>query len=137
MSDASIAPQVDRDSQAWWDGLREGRVLLQRCAQCSRERFPPMPGCPHCGHEASEEVDAPGVGTLYSFVVVRHAFDPAFADDVPYVVGTVELANGVRIPARVEADVEAVAVDDPLVARFVRHEDWTELRFAPREGSDG
>jgi uncharacterized OB-fold protein len=131
MSDAAPGPEVDHDSRGWWDGLREERIVLQRCERCRRERFPPMPGCPYCGHDRSEEAEAPSRGTLYSYVVVHHAFDPAFSAEVPYVIGTVELENGVRIPARIVAPVDEVQIDDELRARFVAHEEWTELRFGP------
>jgi uncharacterized protein len=43
--------------------------------------------------------DVSGRGTIYTFTVVRQAFDPAFAGDIPYVVALVELqeAPGLRM----------------------------------------
>ena len=91
-----------RDDQFFWDGLREGVVRVRVCDACGRGAFPPMPGCPLCGHEHGHVVTSAGPATLYTWTVCHVAFDPAFASDVPYVVGVVELAEGARLVGRVE-----------------------------------
>ena len=59
-----------------------------------------------------EHVEAEGTGQLYSWVVMRRALDPAYADAVPYVVAAVELTEGARIFSRlVNIDID---IDDPL-----------------------
>lgn len=91
-----------------------------------------MAGCPYCAATASEVVESPGEGTVYSWVVVHRAFQPQFADDVPYTVATVELGEGPRLIGWLE-DADAVEPGLAVVPRFVDHEDWTELRFVPKE----
>lgn len=95
-----VAPHVDSDSRSWWDALAEGRLELPRCASCERAFFPPQPGCPNCGSMQWDLVPSPGLGRLYSWVVVELAFDPTFADDVPYTIVAVELDEGVRLIGR-------------------------------------
>ena len=41
-------PSPTRESQPHWDGMREGRFLLQHCAACGKVRHYPRPVCPHC-----------------------------------------------------------------------------------------
>jgi uncharacterized protein len=129
---AHPAPTPDLDSAFYWEGLREHRLLLQRCAGCSRHRFPPMAGCPYCAATESEVVESAGEGTIYSWIVVHRAFQPHFADDVPYTVSTVELAEGPRLIGWLE-DSDEVEPGLAVVTRFVDHADWTELRFVPKE----
>jgi uncharacterized OB-fold protein len=124
------APEADEESAFHWDGLREHRVLVQRCPACGRHRFPPMPGCPHCGAPGGEVVELDGRATVYSWIVVHRAFNPAFAGDVPYTVATVELAPGCRTVARVDG-AGAVTAGDELDPVYAEHDGWTELRFRP------
>jgi uncharacterized OB-fold protein len=124
------APATDEESAFYWEGLRGHRVLVQRCPACGRHRFPPMPSCPHCGTPGGEVVELDGTGTVYSWIVVHRAFNPAFAADVPYTVATVELAPGCRTVARVDGP-GPVTSGDALEAAFVDHDGWTELRFRP------
>jgi uncharacterized OB-fold protein len=124
------APVADEESRFYWDGLREHRILVRRCGTCMRHRFPPMPACPHCGTPGGEIVELDGRGSVYSWIVVHRAFNAAFATDVPYTIATVELVPGCRTVARLD-DVATVTADLTVVARFVDHEDWTELRFGP------
>ena len=67
---------------------------------------------------------------MYSFIEVRRAFDPAFADDIPYTIATVDLDRGGRLVARIDG---GAAIGDRLTPVFVDHDAWTELRFARSE----
>ena len=122
-------PAIDMESRPYWDGLAEERLRLQRCSGCGSHRFPAMPGCPGCGGEDWEWVDAAGTGRLYSWVTVHQAFSPDFADDTPYTIATVELDEGCRVLARLE-DTPAPKVDLRLAVRYVHHPAWSEARFA-------
>lgn len=130
---APSKPEPDFDSAPWWQGLGEHRLALQSCAACDRVRFPRMPGCPFCGCGEWHEVEGPHEGRLYSWVVVQHAFDPAFVDEVPYVIGMVEVAEDVRIPARIELGESEPALDLAVRATFVDQGEWTELRYRLEE----
>ncbi|MYS64213.1 hypothetical protein GTW66_08980 [Streptomyces sp. SID5473] len=92
-------PVVNRDNAGFWAGVAERRLLVQRCTDCGRLRFPWLPGCNDCGSDAWDTVEAGGTGSVYSYVVMHHPPFPAF--DPPYAVGLIELAEGVRIVAGV------------------------------------
>jgi uncharacterized OB-fold protein len=111
-------PEPDIDSKPFWDGLKEHRLLLQRCAACGSFRHPPMPMCPDCNSLEHEWVDSRGTGRVYSWIVVRQHSHPFF-DDMPYNVVLVELEEGVRLfgnlldvePEELQADLPVCGVD--------------------------
>ena len=131
------APVIDDDNAFFWQGLREHRLLIQRCLGCRRSRFPPLPACPECGDPRSAVEACAGRGSLYSWIVVHHAFSDAFNEDVPYTVGVVELEEGCRILARLELDGEIAAAGMPLEVHFREHardasqgdRPWSEAYF--------
>lgn len=128
---AAPAPEVDVESAPYWDGLREHRILLQRCDACGRVRFPHMPTCPYCGARGHSVVEAAGGGAVYAVVRVHRALTPAMESEVPYPVAVVQLDEGPRVIARVEEGRVAARIEMRVRARFVDHDGWTELRFEP------
>lgn len=90
-------PAPDGDTQTFWKGMREGRLLLQHCRRCGHVQYYQQQLCRHCGGGDLVHEAACGRGTVYSFSVVYRAPGPAFKDDVPYAVLLVELAEGPRM----------------------------------------
>ena len=126
---AAPVPQPDVDSAFYWAGLREHRLLLQECEACGRRRFPPMPACPYCADPRSHVAEASGRAKVYSWIVVHHAFQPAFASQVPYTILTVDLEEGPRMVARLEGDSSELAAGLEGTITYIDHEKWTEPRF--------
>ncbi len=92
-------PAPTRESQPYWDGLREGRFMLQHCTQCGQVRHYPRPVCPHCFSMESEFRDAPTGGRIHSWTVCHHPFNFFFKASVPYIVVLVDMDAGVRVNA--------------------------------------
>lgn len=138
---ARPTPAIDLDAAPYFEGLSRRELLLQRCDACGRHRFPPLVACPYCGDARATRVRASGTGSLYSWIVVHRAFSAAFAGDVPYVVGTVELDEGCRVLARIEGVHSALAPGLRLRAAFRDHAAqpggapaWTEAYFTTSNG---
>ncbi|MEZ5856214.1 MAG: Zn-ribbon domain-containing OB-fold protein [Hyphomicrobiaceae bacterium] len=93
-------PEPTADTQAFWDGLKQGRLLLQKCSSCGKVRHYPRPVCPHCYSMEHHWSEAAGTGTVYSWTISHHAFHPGFKPELPYVLLTVELDEGVRMQAQ-------------------------------------
>jgi uncharacterized OB-fold protein len=91
-----------------------------------------MPACPYCAAPGGEEFSASGDGSIYSWIVVHRAFDPAFEAEVPYTLATVELAEGCRVVGRLEG-MQRPQFGSRVRAVYYDHPDWTELRFEPLE----
>lgn len=92
------APGISDDTRFFWDGAREGKLLIQRCKSCNTLRHPPGPVCPHCHSFEWDQVQASGLGTVYSFVVMHYPEVPPF--DYPNPVGLIELDEGTRLIAQ-------------------------------------
>jgi uncharacterized OB-fold protein len=53
--------------QPYFDGAREGRLLVKRCRACQRHHHYPRSICPHCFSDDTEWTQASGRGVIYSF----------------------------------------------------------------------
>ena len=96
----SCVPEPTADTQPYWDGLNEGRLRLQRCADCGKVRHYPRPMCDACYSMNVDWFDASGRGRVHSWTVTHHAFHPGFKADLPYALVTVDLEEGVRMNAQ-------------------------------------
>ncbi len=92
-------PERTHESKPYWDGLMAGRLLVQKCGRCGKLRHYPRPLCDACFSFDVEWIEASGRGTVHSWTIAHHAFNPGFKDELPYVLVTVDLAEGVRMQA--------------------------------------
>ena len=92
---ARLAPLITVDSQFFWDGIKDHKLLIQGCAECGRLRHPPRPMCPHCNSLSWNTTESSGWGTVFSFVMPQHPPYPWF--DYPYIVVLVDLDEGIRL----------------------------------------
>ena len=105
-------PMPDADSQAYWRGIQEGKLLLQHCQACAHVQYYQQAICRACGSDRLEHRAASGRGKVHSFSVVHRAPGPAFKQDTPYAVILVELEEGPRmISSFVGADPSLVSFD--------------------------
>ncbi|MFD3538068.1 bifunctional MaoC family dehydratase N-terminal/OB-fold nucleic acid binding domain-containing protein [Streptomyces sp. NPDC058662] len=119
-------PVVNRDNQGFWDGVRDHKLLIQRCTACRALRFPWLPGCNTCASPDWDTVEASGTGTVFSYVVMHHPPFPAF--DPPYAVALVELAEGVRMVSNITGvPYDKVRIGLPVQLEFLRVDDGLEL----------
>ncbi|HEY6624625.1 MAG TPA: OB-fold domain-containing protein [Acidimicrobiales bacterium] len=131
------APVPDDVSRHYWEGARQGALLLQRCTACRFYLHPPGVACPRCLSESLDVVPACGWGTIYAFTVARQAFDPAFADDLPYVLALVELDDqpGLRMVTNIiDSELSEITAGAPVEATFEQRGEWSipQFRLAPR-----
>jgi uncharacterized OB-fold protein len=109
MSAVSLTPDLstleiptDAWTQPFWDATAQQRLLLPRCADCTRFRWPPGPFCPHCRSQRTEWVE-PGDARIYSFTIIpqqhEHGDGPA-QHRVPALI-EFPAADGIRILAAI------------------------------------
>lgn len=84
-------PQLTPDNRAFWQGGREGRLLMHACNACQRFFHPPAPVCPRCGSTQVGPKPVSGLGTVVTYTVNHQAWAPGL--EVPFVVAIVELAE--------------------------------------------
>ncbi|TMR32551.1 DNA-binding protein [Nonomuraea zeae] len=128
-----LRPAVNQDTAFFWDGVRDGELRIQTCADCGELRHPPGPMCPQCRSANRTHTVARGIGTLYSYVVHHHP--PVPGRDTPFVVGVVELPEGVRMVGNVvDCPIEEVGAGMPLRVTYRQMDDRLVLpMWAPRE----
>ena len=90
-------PSITHDQDLFFDGLKEGKLLIQKCARCGTLRHPSGPMCRNCRSLETTALEASGRGTIHSFVVVHYPQVASF--DYPNPVLLVQLDEGVRIVA--------------------------------------
>ncbi len=112
-------PIAEPETQPFWDACKEGRLLVQRCEECNRYRYPPASGCPHCGSERFAWRQASGKGTVYSYSVTHQAVSRAFEGRVPWAVVAIELEEGVLMLSNLlDCPPEKVRIGMPVVVEF-------------------
>lgn len=126
-------PGINRDNAFFWEGLKEGKLLIQRCQSCQTLRHPPSPMCPNCQSLERDTVVASGKGVIHSFVNLHHPALPAF--DEPNPIALVELEEGTRIVAGlVGIEPEDVKIGMPVQAEITACDDELTLAlFRPVE----
>ncbi|QIE56712.1 Zn-ribbon domain-containing OB-fold protein [Pikeienuella piscinae] len=130
-------PVADADSATYWEGCREGRLLIQRCSECETLRFPPNRICAACHSDKVKWVEASGKGRVYSWIVVNHPVPrEVYGDDVPYAVALIELEEGVRMVSNViGCDPHAIAADMSVEVVFESGGEGVVLpKFQPMAG---
>lgn len=91
---------ITEDDAPHHAALAEGRLVVRRCVDCGRHRFPSGPVCPYCGSEEGEWVEAEERGTVFSWIRYHKSYLPEFAPLMPYSIVCVELPAGIRVVGR-------------------------------------
>ncbi|AYE97268.1 nucleic acid-binding protein [Mycobacterium paragordonae] len=112
-----LPPTISADTEFFWNGLRDNKLLIQRCKGCGTLRHPPRPMCPHCRSLEWEAVESSGRGIVYSYVMPHEPKFPFF--EYPYVVALVELEEGIRVVSNLtDIDPADVTVGMPVEVYF-------------------
>jgi uncharacterized OB-fold protein len=112
------------EAREFWSGVAQHALRMPRCTACEALVWYPRPTCAACGHSELAWETLSGRGTLFSWVVVRRAFAPAFADWVPFTMGVMSLEEdaGVRLVGRMPAvhpdEVELLEIGSPVHVAF-------------------
>ena len=110
----------------FWQGLRDERLMLQRCSACRHWQWGPEWICHRCLSFDLEFEPTEPRGVIYSYERVWHPVHPALKDQGPYVVVLVELphADNVRLVGNLLGDPRApVAIGAAVTGVFEHHAD--------------
>jgi len=120
-----LRPNPNRDTKPYWDGLSEGRLLIQQCADCGTYRHYPRPVCPNCYSMTVKWREMQGEGTVHTWTASHHAFHPAYKRKEPTVYVTVDLPEGPRLLGRLvggNSDKLAIGQKVKLAVEYVDEE---------------
>lgn len=126
-----LRPVVDADGAPFWGYAAQGELRVQACADCGELRFPPRPCCPHCQSFASQWRPMSGHGRIWSYVVPHPPLLPEYAEQAPYNVVVVELAEAPRIRLVGNLVAEAGARLDSLPVERIRIGAGVRVVFGP------
>jgi len=90
-------PELTRVSKPFYRAARQHKLLIQRCKDCKKNIFYPKSVCPHCLSIDLEWFESSGKGKLYTYTIAKAGAPEAFAGAVPYVIGVIDLKEGVRM----------------------------------------
>ena len=110
-----ISPPIPtEESKPFWQAANEGRFLIKRCIDCNKAHWYPRAVCPLCFSSNTEWQQSEGIGTIYSFTVMRHGPEP-------FVLAFITLKEGPTMLSNiVNCDPNQVAIDMPVKVKFVQ-----------------
>jgi uncharacterized OB-fold protein len=112
-------PVVTQENRPFWEGCKQGKLLLQYCDQCRQHQFYPRLYCMHCDSTVVRWVPASGRGVIYSYTIIHQNKSPEFVRDTPYNVAIVQLEEGPRMMCNiVETHPDELRVDLPVMVVF-------------------
>jgi uncharacterized OB-fold protein len=100
---------LNQDNVAYFSGLLEHRLLVNRCDGCGYWIQPPRPMCPKCWSTSISPTEVSGAGVVYMFTIL-HQGRPIPGFDYPHLIAAVELPE--RAGLRVLAPIVNVAHED-------------------------
>lgn len=128
-------PKPTPETRHFWEGTKQGKLLLQRCEDTGKAYFPPRPFSPYTGSRNISVFEASGRATLYSYVI-HHRQVPGFTP--PYAIAVVQLEEGPRMMTNIidcPQTPEALVLDMPLEVAFEQlDEEITLPLFRPAKG---
>ena len=107
-------PLEDADNRPMLEAWREGRLVVQRCAECGRAASYPRPLCPHCWSERLGFEAACGRGRIVAWSLVHRPNHESFFAEAPIVLAEIALPEGTSVIARVICEPESVRSGLPV-----------------------
>jgi uncharacterized OB-fold protein len=136
--DRPLPQPMTPEAKPFWDGCREGKLMLPRCDDCGRAFFYPRVLCPHCHSRRIGWIQSTGRGKLHAFEIAHQVFQRAWKIKPPYVLAMVELDEGPHMMSNlinVEPDPRVVKCDMPVEVVFTKITDEVTLPlFQPARG---
>ena len=124
-------PNPTTFSKPFWDGAKEGKLLIQRCKACGTKIMYPKKYCPVCMSDDLEFVEACGKGKILTYTkTVNNAYS-GMQELMPFTSAVVMLDEGVQLCTRiVDSEDEDIEVEAPVEVVFEKvNDDCTLVNF--------
>jgi uncharacterized OB-fold protein len=116
---ARPVPEVSPILAPFFAAARERRLVVQRCAGCHALRFPPRELCSTCLATDATWETVSGRGEIFSYNVMHQIYHPGFANEVPYAVVVVKLAEGPKMTSNlVDCPLDEITIGMPVEVVF-------------------
>ena len=94
-------PETQPWSEKFWEGTKQGKLLIQVCKDCKSNIFYPRKFCPECWSGNLDWIEASGKATILTFSTAYSMVEPKFMDELPYTIAYVDLVEGIRMMTRI------------------------------------
>lgn len=133
MSAARKLPALEPDSAFFWLSGEDGKLRIQRCADCRKWQHPPFPRCTSCGSEAVGPEVVSGKARVAAYTINYEPWVPGL--EVPFVFASVELEEQAELYVftNILAPVESVKIGMPVSVSVQQQEDVWLPMFSPSE----
>jgi uncharacterized OB-fold protein len=118
--------EPDGLSAPYWTGLRNSRLLVQRCSHCRTWQFGPEWLCHRCHTFDPKWTEVEPRGRIFSWERVWHPSHAVLRNHGPYIAVLVELpqADGVRMVGNLLGDpTQEVVIGTEVEGVFEHHPD--------------
>ena len=123
-------PEIQPFSQAFWDGTKAHKLLVQHCEDCDSNIFYPRRDCPECWSQNLGWIEAKGTGEVFSYTVTYEGVEEMFEDDLPIILAWVDLPEGIRMNTNIlECDPDEVHIGMQVEVVFKDVTDEITLPF--------
>jgi uncharacterized OB-fold protein len=112
---------AEPDTAPFWAATKQHRLTYQMCASCGEIIFYPRRHCTGCLSTDLRWHDSAGSGTVYTYTVIRQHGLPYFRSRLPYVVAFIDLDEGFRLMAEIDAPPDAIAVGQRVTIAWEDH----------------
>lgn len=121
-------PNPTTFSKPFWDGAKEGKLLIQRCKECGKLIMYPKKYCPECMTDNLEFVESCGKGKILTYTMTVNNAYSGVMDQMPIISAIVMLDEGVQLCTKiVNTPYENVYVDAPVEVSFEKVNDECTL----------
>ena len=125
-------PETQPWSERFWEGTKQGKLLVQVCKDCEARIFYPRKACPKCWSRNLDWIESRGKGSVFTFSTAYSMVEPKFMDDLPYTIAYVDLDEGVRMMTRiVECEPEQITFGMKVEVVFHERGDCKLPYFRP------
>jgi uncharacterized OB-fold protein len=128
--DRPLPQPMTPEAKPYWEGARDGKLMIPKCRACGRAFMYPRVLCPFCASRDIAWIQASGRGRLYSFEIAHQILNKAFKVKTPVVLAMVELEEGPRLLTNlvdVEPDPKKLRCDMPVEVVFAKLTDQVSL----------
>jgi len=119
------------DTGPFWAATGQHRLTYQVCGSCGEIVFHPRRHCTNCLGTDLRWHDSAGGGTVYTYTVIRQHGQPYFRSRLPYVLGFIDLDEGFRLLAEIDAAPEDIQVGQRVTVGWEDHADLAVPVFRP------
>lgn len=125
-------PETQPWSEKFWEGTKQGKLLIQVCKDCKTNIFYPRKFCPECWSGNLDWKEASGKARIFTFSTAYSMVEPKFMDELPYTIAYVDLDEGIRMMTRiVECDPKDIKFDMKVEVVFHEREGFFLPYFRP------